>query len=153
MELNLISEERYYLEKLSKILNYNFSTSLLFILSFFGGILLAAAVIAMILFTFLLLYVFMKLKKISWIISFGIVVIIPLTISIIIGLEIGYLYAFLLVSLGFYYFYCFTLKYIVNERLNELIAHDELELERKSEKEKMSLWENQFKDKINNDDN
>lgn len=36
---------------------------------------------------------------------------------------------------------------MVNDRLNELLARDELELERKSEKEDMSLWENQFKDK------
>ncbi len=83
----------------------------------------------------------------SWIISFGVVVIIPLTISIIVGLEIGYVYAFLLISLGFYYCYCFILKYIINDRLNELLAREELELERESEKESMSLWENQFKDK------
>ncbi len=139
MELNLISDERYYLQKLSRFLNYNISTSLLFILSYFGGILLVAAIIAAIIFTLLMLYVFIKLKKVSWIISFCIIVIIPIIIGLILGYEIGNLYVFLLISLGFYYFYCFVLKYMVNDRLKEIFSFEESELERKAKEEELNL--------------
>ena len=63
MELYFISEERHYLKKLGKILNYNISTSALFVLSFFGGFMLMAGAVAAILFTFFMLFIFIKLLK------------------------------------------------------------------------------------------
>ena len=147
MELYFTSDERYYLQKLSKVLNYHLSTSLLFILSFFSGILLTAAIIAAMIFVPIMLYIFFRLKKTSWIISFCIIVLMPLIISIILGLEIGYLSVFLLISLAFFYCYFFILKYMVNDRLHELIAREELEVEKNAEKYKTSAWESQFKNK------
>ena len=147
MELYFTSDERYYLKKLSKVLNYHLSTSLLFILSFFSSIMLTAAIIAAIIFVPIMLYILFKLKKTSWIILFCIIVLVPLTICIILGLEIGYLSVFLLISLAFFYGYFFILKYMVNDSFHELLAREELELEMKEEKEKKSAWESQFKNK------
>ena len=134
MELNLISNERYYLQKLSTILNYELSTSILFLLSFFTFILIALASAAMIIFTPFMVYIFVKLRKATWVITFGIIVILPLTLSVIIGLEIGHIIIFLAISLICFYFYCFMLKYIVNDQLKELQASEELELRRQYEK-------------------
>ena len=145
MELYFTSDERYYLKKLSKVLNYHLSTSLLFILSFFSSIMLTAAIIAAIIFVPIMLYILFKLKKTSWIILFCIIVLVPLTICIILGLEIGYLSVFLLISLAFFYGYFFILRFMVNDSLHELLAREELELEMKEEKEKKSAWESQFK--------
>ena len=138
MELYFTSNERYYLQKLSKVLNYHLSTSLLFILSYFSGILLTAAIIAAMIFVPIMLYIFFRLKKTAWIISFCIIVLVPLTICIILGLEIGYLSVFLLISLAFFYGYFFILRFMVNDSLRELLAREELEVEKNAEKYKTS---------------
>ena len=147
MELQLINEERYYLKKLSKFLNYQLSTSLLYIASFFGEIFIAVAIIATIIFTSLMLYVFFKLKKKAWILTFLIFVIIPTIASIIIGYMLGLLMGFIFIPLAFFYFYCFMLKNVINDRLEELFAKERLELEREEEKENNKLWQSQYDDK------
>jgi hypothetical protein len=108
---------------------------------------LTVAIIAAIIFVPIMLYILFRLKKTSWIILFCIIVLVPLAICIILGLEIGYLSVFLLISLAFFYCYFFILKYMVNDSLHELLAREELELEMKEEKEKKSAWESQFKNK------
>ncbi len=135
MELQTITEERYYLKKLSKFLNYQISTSLLYIASFFGGILIIVAIIASIIFTSLMFYVFFKLRKKTWLLTFIIFVIVPSIVCIIIGYMLGLLMGFIFIPLAFYFFYCFILKNIINDRLEELFAKERLELERENEKE------------------
>ena len=144
MDFYPISEERYYLQKLSRYLNYQISTSLLFISSFFWGFVLTAAIIATLVFTPLMFYVFIKLKKKSWLITFLVFVIIPTIACIIIGNMLGYLSAFIFIPLAFYYFYCFMLKNVINDRLEELISHERLQIEREEERENKMLWQRQF---------
>lgn len=148
MDLDLVSNERYYLEKLSKYLNYQFSSSLLFILSYIWGITLILAIIAATFFIPFSLYCFVKIKKISWIISFFIVVIIPFISCVIFGLKFGYLSAFLLIPLGLFYFYCFMLKLIIKDQLEEVIAREELLKERETEQKEQELWQKQFEKKL-----
>lgn len=133
MDLSEAKEERYYLLKLSRYLNYGMSGSLLYILSFFWSIVIIAAIIASLVFVTLMLYIFIKLRKIAWLVSFLIIVIIPSTAFLILGYSLGYLSIFLLIPLAFFYFYCFILKNMINDRLEEVFALERRLLEKEEE--------------------
>ncbi len=139
-----VSEERYYLEKLSRYLNFHISTSVLFILSLFWGIALIAAVAATVLFLSFMLYVFIRLRKKAWIITFLAFVILPAIACIIFGYMLGYLSSFMLLSLAFFYVYFFILKYVINDYLEELLSRERLQMEREEENQKKLLWQSQF---------
>ena len=124
----MISSERYYLARLDKYLNYGLSSSILLLLAYASGITLILALIAATIFTPYMVYIFIKEKKITWIISFLVIVIIPFIICIIIGLKTGYITVSMSIPLGFFYFYCFVLKLTVNEQLKEVIVKEELQI-------------------------
>jgi hypothetical protein len=130
MDLDLISSERYYLSRLDKYLNYELSSSILLLLVYASGITIILAIIAVTIFTPYMVYIFIKEKKIAWIISFLVVVIIPFIICIILGIKTGYVTVFILIPLGIFYFYCFVLKLTVNEQLKEVIAEENLQIKR-----------------------
>ncbi len=144
MDFYPVSEERYYLQRLSRFLNYTLSTSFLYISSFFWSFVFTVAVIASIIFLPLMMYAFIKLRKKAWIISFVLTVIVPSAAFIVLGYILGYLKAFLFIPLAFFYFYCFILKNVINDRLEELLAHERLELEKEEEKKKNELWLSRF---------
>lgn len=148
MDLELISEEQYYLKKVSRYLNYELSTSMLFFLCYAWGITLILAIIAATFFAPFMLYVFYKSRKYSWIISFFIVVVIPIIICIILGLTLGYLSAFVLIPLGFFYFYCFILKLMVNDQLKEIVAGEELKKKKAEEQKEQEIWQRQFNKRL-----
>ncbi|MHB8580663.1 MAG: hypothetical protein ACYDA4_12525 [Ignavibacteriaceae bacterium] len=105
---------------------------------------MTAAIIATLVFTLIMLYIFIKLKKKSWLITFLVFVIIPTIACIIIGYKLGYLSAFIFIPLAFYYFYCFMLKNVINDRLEELLSHERLQIEREEERENKMLWQRQY---------
>ena len=107
MDIEIISEQHYYLQKVSRYLNYQLSTSILYFLSYAGGITLILALFAATIFTPYLLYIFYKSRKISWIVSFFIVVLVPIIICIIIGQKLGHSAAFVLIPLGLFLFLLF----------------------------------------------
>ena len=144
MDNELISEEQYHLRKLSVYLNYELSTVVLYLLTYLWQITLVLAIIAATLFVPYMLYIFFRLKKVAWLISFGIVVVIPFIICIIIGLNVGYLAAFLLIPLGFFYFYCFLIKLAVRDQLSEISTRDEFNKQREGEDKEKLLWLKQF---------
>ena len=146
MELSLINEERYYLKKLSKFLNYQFSTSLLFVASFFGGFIIDVAILASIILVPMMLYMFIKLKKKAWLLTFLIFVILPSIATIIVGYKLGLLMGFIFIPLAFYLLYCFMLKNVINDRLEELLAKERLAIEREAERENNKLWQGQYDD-------
>ncbi|MGA7837994.1 MAG: hypothetical protein WB996_08510 [Ignavibacteriaceae bacterium] len=141
MEMNFISEEQYYLEKLSRYLNYELSTSVLNFLSFAWGITLVLALIAALIFAPYMLFYFIKIRKYSWIVIFCIIVVIPLILCLIIGIQLDNLSGLMLmlIPLGFFYFYCFVIKLMVKDQIKELIAKDELDKAREEEKEQLFL--------------
>jgi hypothetical protein len=144
MDIASVSDEQYYLEKLSIYLNYELSSSVLLFLSYAWEITLVLSIIAATLFTPYMLYIFYRLRKIAWIISFVIVVIIPFIIFTIIGLKVGYLAAFVLIPLGFFYFYCFILKFSVSDQLKEISTRGEFKKKRDEEEKEKLLWQKQF---------
>ena len=76
-----------------------------------------------------------------------IIVIVPMIICIILGLQFGYLSAFVLIPLGFFYFYCFIIKLIVNDQLKEMSAGEELKRQKTEEQNEQELWQNQLNKK------
>ncbi len=76
MEMELISSERHSLTNLAKYLNYELSSSVLFVLIYVSGIAIALLITAAILFSLYMVYIFIKENKIAWFVSFLIVVII-----------------------------------------------------------------------------
>lgn len=144
MDIYFIPEEQYYLQKLNKYLNYELSTAVLYFLSYAGGITLTLAIIAAVIFIPFILYIFIKARKVSWLISFCVLVIIPVVGCIIIGLKFNHFLIFILIHLGFFYFYCFIMKLVINENIKEIIAREELRKERNEKQEKMKLWQSQF---------
>ena len=148
MDIELISEDRYYLRKLSRYLNYQLSTSLLCFFSYAWVITLVLAIIAAAVFAPFMLYIFYKTRKISWIISFIIIVMVPMVICIFLGLQFGNLSAFVLIPLGFFYLYCFIIKLILNDQLEEIIAGEELEKQISEEQKEKELWQSQVNNEI-----
>lgn len=139
MDLDIISNERYYLEKLNKGLNFAIPTSLLFLFSWFTGLALALMVIAATFFAPIILYVLYKSKKYIWLFTFFIFVILPLIGFVILALKNSSLAFFVLIPLIFFYFYCFVLKLTLADQLEELRAKDELRLKKEYEKEEKEL--------------
>jgi len=144
LDINIVSSERYNLEKMSRYLNYELSTAVFYFLSYAWGFTLLLAIIAATLFTPFLLFVLFKEKKIAWLISFFISVIIPLIICIILGVIYGHLAAFILVPLGFFYLFCFVFKYSVNDRLAELKAREDLNRKREERRLEKEIWQRQI---------
>jgi hypothetical protein len=134
LDIDFISEERYYLEKLSRYLNYELSSSVLLFLNYAWGFTFILAVIAAAVFVPFMLYVFVKCRKIAWMVAFIIVVAVPFTICTIFSLKSVYSSVLMFIALGFFYFYCFMLKFPVKDQLEEVIAREELQ--KKIEQEK-----------------
>lgn len=139
MDMYFIPEEQYYLQKLSRYLNYELSTSVLYFLSYAWGITLTLAIIAAVIFIPFILYIFIKARKVSWLISFCVIVIIPVVGCIIIGLKFDNFLILILIPLGFFYFYCFIMKLVINDHIKEIIAREKLRKERNEKQEIMKL--------------
>jgi len=144
LDIEIISEQRYYLQKVSRYLNYELSTSLLCFLSYNWSITLFLAIIASTIFAPFMLYIFYRIRKFSWIISFLIVVVVPIIICLILGLKLGYLSAFILIPLGFFYLYCFIIKLMINDQLKEMASREELKRKRSEKQKEQELWQKQF---------
>lgn len=125
----------YNLERLQKILNYNLSTSALFVLWYFSGLSILLIIVAAIIFSPFILFVLYKEKKSNWIITFGVMVFIPMILVAFFLRSSGYASIGALVVLALVYLFCFVLKFSVNEWIKEERAKEELALKRKLKKE------------------
>ncbi len=141
------SQKRYYLEKLAKYLNFQLSSGILFALAFFKLIALPIVVIAALIFTPFMLYIFIRERRTAWLISFIIVVIIPGSLLMYFGLKTNYPAAFGLISLGILYLYFFVMRVVVNDELKELTAGEELQKRKLEEEKEKELWMTRFNEK------
>lgn len=131
---NLKFEKTHRLENLYKYLNYEISSSVLYVAGWFYAILSYVIVIAAIVFTPFMLYVLYKEGKNGWIISFSIVIILPL-ISILLFYP-----DLLIVGLAPFYLFCFLLRMEVKGWLTEMRARNDLVLQKiKKEEEGKEL--------------
>ncbi len=120
----------YNLERLSKYLNYHIATFALFIASWFVSFFLILATLAALIFTPFMLYVLYKENQKGWIIFFGVIVIVPLIVLIVISFLDPFLKPAILITIGLFYFYCFLLRFSVNDWLTEIRAKNEYLLEK-----------------------
>ncbi|MBU0473253.1 MAG: hypothetical protein KKF62_03740 [Bacteroidetes bacterium] len=112
------------LESLYKYLNYEISSSVLYVGGWFYFMLLIVIIFAAIVFTPFMLYVLYKEEKKGWIISFSIIVLLPL-------IPISLFYPdLLLIGLAPFYLFCFLLRMEVKGWLTEMRARNDLILQK-----------------------
>ena len=119
-EQNPILENTRRLEKLYKYLNYEISSSILYLASWLFAIFLPILFLAAIIFAPFMLFVLYKEEKKGWIISFVVIIIAPTFLSIIIYPSLT------IVGLIPFYFYCFILRMEVKNWLQEIRARNGL---------------------------
>lgn len=106
-----------HLDRLALFLNYEISSSVLFMISFFASIFIIIAIIVAGAFVPYMIYVLLKEGRHGWIILFNVLVILPLLLILIV--LPSYLPIFVLISVGMFYFYCFMLRLAVNDWIRE----------------------------------
>jgi len=120
-----ITENQYTIDnlsRLSKVLNYQLSTTLLLILLYAGLLTLLAATIAAILFSPYMLYILYLEKKNGWIIFFVVMVLLPIIVIFLFAPLV-----LLFIPLALVYFYYFTLRLVVRDWIQEKNAKRELQ--------------------------
>lgn len=125
LEINIdetnVTEEDNLLYKLKHILNYELSSSVLYFLHFSAGmIVLYLSALAAIIFTPFLIYVLAKSRKFGWLSLFVIVVLLPVIVTLIISPQTMYSQIFLLIQLGAFYAYCFVIRLVVVDWVEEI---------------------------------
>lgn len=127
MEPKKIISDIDSVRRLRAILWFELSTGVLFILYSLGPLAIALIIIASLLFTPYMLYVLFKEKRYGWITIFFFMVVLPYIIILLIFYDFILLTAWLLVPVILFYFYCFLLKYSVEDWLKEYYAHEQYE--------------------------
>ncbi|MEW6196744.1 MAG: hypothetical protein AB1521_16480 [Bacteroidota bacterium] len=113
MEIDVSKD--YNIVRLQQFLDYELSTILLFILSWFWQFTLILIVIAAVIFTPFMLKVLFQERKFGWIIFFVLMVGVPLATFQLMDLEPAYRFATNLIPLLLFYFYCFLLRLAVRD--------------------------------------
>jgi len=96
-----------------------------------------------VIFTPYLFYVLIKEKRYSWMIAFFFMIAVPYIIILLVFFDFVLLSAWLILPIILYYFYCFLIKYSVDDWLKEYYAHEAYEEQKKeSAKRKQDelLW-------------
>lgn len=105
----------------------------IFIIKLFLWLIVAAAI----LFTPYIFYVLIKERKFGWIITFFVMIIIPLLFVHFLFLDALFHDAIILIPLAFFYFYCFLIKYDVDRWLSDYYSHQEFLQQEKERAERM----------------
>tara|TARA_R100001143_G_C3355635_1_gene132144 strand:+ start:2161 stop:2553 length:393 start_codon:yes stop_codon:yes gene_type:complete len=123
--LKIHISKNYHLDKLKKWLELELSGSILLFLSYAFGITIFLAILVAVLFLPLLFKVLIKERRYGWILFFVIFVIGSGVLSYYFFGQATWLDPFtnnataVLVSLGFFYFYCATLRLVIPEWYHE----------------------------------
>lgn len=117
--------------RLRAILFFELSTSAAFIIQSFWPINLYIIIGAAILFTPYLLYVLIKERKYGWIIMFFLLVLLPYPVLYLIIGEYILLPGWMLLPIISFYFYCFIIKFSVEDWLREYSWEQQLLQQRK----------------------
>lgn len=92
---------------------------------------------AAMLFTPYIFYVLIKERKFGWIITFFVMIIIPLLFVHFLFLDALFHDAIILIPLAFFYFYCFLIKYDIDRWLSDYYSHQEYLQQEKERAERM----------------
>lgn len=123
-------------EKFSAILNYEISSGILLLLLnqvWIALIALSLIIIAAVLFTPYMLYIFIKERRFGWLLSFLILVIAP---AIVLYFFSRHSYAFeavMLIPFILFYFFCLLVRLAVNQWIKQYNWHSYYEEQRKED--------------------
>ena len=103
---------------------------------------LTIAIIVATLFTTYILYVLIKEKRFGWLITFFIMVVLPLIIIYLVSRGSSFsVMAIILIPFSLFYFYCFLLRYSLDDWIEECEGKIELEEEKENETKKTKKTE------------
>lgn len=129
--------ENSNLDKLRKYLNYEISGTILFGASFFAPVLLFLASGAALIFTPFMIYVLCREGRKGWLAAFFLMVILPAAVFVSIPSG-GYTVTLLLaIPFALFYFYCFLLRFEVNNWISEINYRNERIKEKIENEEQM----------------
>ena len=116
-EILTVYSKNQNLKRLNYWLKYELSSSALLLLSWLWGITILLSTVAALVFTPFMLHILFQEKKFGWITFFIIIVILPAITVLIFFLHSNYLMFLILIPLVLFYFYCFLLRYTVDDWL------------------------------------
>jgi len=116
------SFEKYHLQKLDMWLSFEIGSSGLLIAHFILPFVLVFIMIvgAALIFMPIMLFTLYQLRRIGWLIFFVILVTPPILIDLIFVENNVFEWTLRGYALASFYFYCFTLKYFVRDRLSDI---------------------------------
>jgi hypothetical protein len=120
--------------KLNYYLNYSFPLPLLYFLTYAMGMGIELLMLAAVIFSPYMIYILAKNKKYGWVISFLIMVIIPLMAGFILISEPIWYLILTRTSLGMFYLYCVVLKFSTRDWVADESAKKELYKQRRLRK-------------------
>jgi hypothetical protein len=107
--------KNYNARRLQQWLDYELSSLLLMLLSWFWSFSIILLTLAAILFTPFMLKILFDEKRYGWIIFFTLIVIIPAVTFFFILDDVSYKSIFELIPLALFYLYCFVLRLAVKD--------------------------------------
>lgn len=113
MEIEI--SRNYSVRRLQQWLDYELSTLLLMLLSWFWNLALILMIIAAFLFTPFMLKVLFDERRFGWIVFFFFLVILPASGVLFINIDSTYKFVIELIPLALFYFYCFVLRIAIRD--------------------------------------
>ena len=113
MEIEI--SKNYSVRRLQQGLDYELSTIMLMLLSWFWNIAIILMIIAAILFTPYMLKVLFEEKRYGWIIFFFLMVLLPASGAFFLNIDSSYKFVIELIPLALFYFYCFVLRIAIKD--------------------------------------
>lgn len=107
--------KNYSVRRLQQWLDYELSTIMLMLLSWFWNIALILTIIAAVIFTPFMLKVMFEERRFGWIVFFFLIVILPFVGILFFNIDSSYKFAIELIPLALFYFYCFILRLAIKD--------------------------------------
>ncbi|HOI29642.1 MAG TPA: hypothetical protein PLZ15_07735 [Melioribacteraceae bacterium] len=145
MEDEIYINQNNNITRLQRYLNYEVSGTVLYFFSFFAFVFIFFAAATAIIFTPYMLYVLYSEKKKGWIILFAAIVIVPVIFLLLFTVIAEFSNILLFITLGLFYFYCFLLRFEVNDWVREARARSQYLIDKQKREKETELFLNQFK--------
>jgi hypothetical protein len=113
MEIEI--SKNYSVRRLQQWLDYELSTIMLLLLTWFWNLALFLMIIAAILFTPFMLKILFQERRFGWIVFFFLMVILPAAAALFVNIDSTYKFAIELIPLALFYFYCFILRLAIKD--------------------------------------
>jgi len=128
--------------RLKDVLVYTLTSAVFSFMSIAFQFGLSIAIIAAILFTTYILYVLIKEKRFGWLITFFIIVVLPVIITYLVSRGSPFsVMSIILIPFSLFYLYCFLLRYALDDWIEECEGKIELEEEKANESKKVKKTE------------